>query len=78
MVIEGYGEANTWGVFLGDESRCELSQMAETFEKIAPHLKTTLAGPLICDKTYPEKLSIASPENPLCVTSPIVLFMFLQ
>ena len=78
MVAQSYWEANSGGVFLGDESRIKLLQMAETIERIAPYLKSTLAGPLIYDKTYPEKLSIASPANPMGVTNPMLFLLSVQ
>ena len=47
-------------------------------EKIALHVKSTLARPTIYDRAYPEVLSTASPGNPVGITKPSQLLLFVQ
>ena len=47
-------------------------------KKIAVHLKTTLARPPSYDGAYPEKLSTAFLGNPVDVTKPSLLELFVQ
>ena len=47
-------------------------------KKIALHLKSTLATPPIYDQAYLEKLATASPSNPVGITKPSLLLLFLQ
>ena len=47
-------------------------------KKIAVHLKSTLARPPSYDGAYPEKLSTAFLGNPVDVTKPSLLELFVQ
>ena len=45
---------------------------------IALYLKSTLARPPIYNRAYPEKLWSASPSNPVGVTKPNLILLFVQ
>ena len=47
-------------------------------KKIALHLKSTLARPRMYDRAYPQMLSTVSPGNPVDVTKPSSLLLFVQ
>ena len=47
-------------------------------EKIALHIKSTLAPPLINDRAYPELLSTASPGNPVAIAKRSSLWLFVH
>ena len=47
-------------------------------KKIPPHLTSTLARPPTNDRACPEIISTASPDNPLGVTKPSSLLLFVQ
>ena len=47
-------------------------------KKTALHLKSTLARPPIYDGAYPEKLSKASPGNPMGAMKPSIISLFVQ
>ena len=73
-VIRSY----TRGKFPCDDSHSKLSQSAKTMEKTALDLKGNVARPAIYIQTYPDKLSAASPGNPVGVTKPSLLLLFVQ
>ena len=47
-------------------------------KKIVLHPKSTLARPPIYDRAYPEMLSTAFPGNPVGITKPSSLLLFVQ
>ena len=47
-------------------------------KKFAPNLKSVLARPPIYDRAYPKMLSTASPGNPIGITKPSSLLLFVQ
>ena len=47
-------------------------------KKIAKHPESTLGRPPIYDRAYPEKLSTASPGNPVGITKPSSFSLFVQ
>ena len=52
--------------------------MAKTIEKNVVHPKSTLARPTIYDRALPENLSTASTGNPVSITKPTSLLLFVQ
>ena len=75
---KGYRETQIRSVFPGDQSRSKLSQSTKTIGKMLHNLKSTLARPPIYDRAYPDKLSAAASDNPLGVTKPSSLSLFVQ
>ena len=60
--------------------REHLPKPGEILKKIPLHLhlKSTVARPPICDRAYPELLSAVAPGNPVGITKPRQLFLFVQ
>ena len=57
--------------------KVNLSQRTKIIEKIALHLKCTLARPPIYDRSYPEKLA-TDPGNPVAVKKPSLFLLLVQ
>ena len=61
-----------------NESCSQLSRRSKTIQILALHPKRTFTRPPIYDEAYPKKMWIALPGNPVGVTKPSLITLYVQ